>query len=285
MPSPADIAHLAPSVVRIRADNPSPLTGTGSNCYILHGEDGAAVLVDAGPARGWHIGAIHTALAGASLTAILITHPHLDHSGGAAQLSAQTGAKVYSFGAPKGRNNSASEGTDFTHRPDIALANGAQVTLAGLTITAIQTPGHMQGHLCFGWRDILFSGDHVMGWASTLVAPPEGDMAAYRASLRALLGLNYARYFPGHGEVIETPKARIAELIAHRDLRERQILAALTLGPASAATLAASIYTEIPAPLMPAAAQSVQAHLIELAAKGQVHSARGPQGAVIYTLN
>ncbi len=265
--------HFPPDVLRLRAGNPSPLTGTGSNSYLLRGA-GGAVLVDAGPALPAHVAQILAALQGAPLQAILITHPHLDHSGAAPALAAATGAVIYSFG-PAARHRSASQdGADFTHHPDVHLAEG-QITLAGLDITVVHTPGHMQGHLCFGLRDMLFSGDHVMGWASSLVASPEGDMAAYRASLRRLQGAGFRHYFPGHGEGIADPEARLADLIAHRNLREAQIIAALGAGPLGAADLARNIYTGLPQPLLTAAAQNVLAHLIELAAMGRAHC-KGP---------
>jgi len=261
--------QIAPDVARLRADNPSPLTGTGSNSYLIFGT-GGAVLVDAGPDLPAHQSAIMAALNGTPLRAILITHPHLDHSGGARAMARQTGAVVYSHGPALRHDGGSSEGADFDHAPDIAVQIGEQITVAGLRVSVLHTPGHMHGHLCFGLRDLLFSGDHVMGWSTTLVAPPEGDMAAYRASLRRLQAHDFARYLPGHGEVIENPAARLGELIAHRDQREAQILAALAQGAATATDLAARIYSGLAPALLPAAALNVQAHLIELARAGRV---------------
>ncbi len=263
------IQPIAPDVFRIKADNPSPLTGTGTNSYLLRGTDGA-VLIDPGPDTPAHLGAILAALAGEVLQAILITHPHVDHSAAAPKLAAITGAQIYSFGPAPKYDAAAQEGADLTHYPDITLPDGAQIVLAGLPIDVIHTPGHMQGHLCFGWQGTLFSGDHVMGWATSLVSPPEGDMAAYRASLRKLQGQDYARYLPGHGEAIENPKARLAELIAHRDMREAQIRAALKSSPATALEIAAQVYHDIPDALRPAAARNVLAHLIELTQRALV---------------
>lgn len=280
----SEISHVAPDVLRLRAANPSPLTGTGTNCYLLHGGDGA-VLIDAGPDLDGHIAAILAALNGLPLRAILITHPHLDHSAAAPRLAAQTGAKVYSFGPPARHDGAGQEGADFAHIPDIELRDGAQISFGDIAITALHTPGHMQGHLCFAYRDILFSGDHVMGWATSLVGPPEGDMAAYRASLRKLQGLPFARFLPGHGEAVESPAARLDYLIDHRNQREAQILAALAAGPASAESIAARIYTDIPPALLPAAAQNVLAHLIELAAGGQVQGPQSPTRSGVFSLS
>lgn len=288
-PFAADAAPSMPfalgrGVLRIRAHNPSPLTGTGSNCYVLHGSSGAA-LIDAGVDLPQHIDAIMAALAGEKLHAILITHPHLDHSGGAPKLAALTGAALYSAGpAARHKGQSGTEGADFAHRPDVLVHHGAVLTVAGLQITAWHTPGHMQGHLCYGCGDTLFSGDHVMGWATSLVAPPEGDMAAYRASLQMLQSAGYTRYLPGHGEPIDDPKARLNYLITHRNQREAQIIAALAAGTASAVTLADIIYTDLPPALLPAAALNVLAHLIELSAQGRARAAIGADGPDCNTL-
>lgn len=260
---------LAPDVLRVRADNPSAMTGTGSNCYLVFGPNGA-VLIDAGPDLAGHIGAVLAGLGGAALRAILITHAHIDHTGAAPALAAATGARVYSYGPAPRLHDGSGEGVDGAHMPDHLLQADCPLLLAGLQFSVIHTPGHMQGHLCFGLRDMLFSGDHVMGWSSSLVAPPHGDMADYRASLTKLSRLAYARYFPGHGDIITDPKARLADLAHHRTQREGQILAALADGPANATTLARAIYTDLAPYLLPAAAQNVLAHLIELASLGRL---------------
>ena len=277
------ISRIAPDVLRLRAANPSPLTGSGTNCYLLCGGDGA-VLIDAGPDLDGHIAATLAALNGVALHAILITHPHLDHSAAAPRLAAQTGARIYSFGPPTRHGGAGQEGADFAHHPDVVLGNGAQINVGDIAMTALHTPGHMQGHLCFGYRDVLFSGDHVMGWATSLVGPPEGDMAEYRANLRKLQGLPYARYLPGHGEAVEDPAARLDYLIQHRNQREAQILAALDGGPASAQSMAANIYADVPPALLPAAAQNVLAHLIELAAMGRVQGPQSPTRSCVFAL-
>ncbi len=269
--------QIAPDVLRLRAQNPSAMTGTGTNSYLIWGQDGSAVVIDPGPDLDSHFDALMTALNGARVAGILLTHAHLDHSALAPRLGAQTGAQVMSFGAA-GLQRHGGEGVDQGHSPDVLLREGPLI-LGAIDLQVWHTPGHMQGHLCFGLRDMLFSGDHVMGWATSIVAPPEGDMAAYRASLRKLQGLSYARYMPGHGEGVDDPFARLAYLIDHRNQREAQVLSALAAqGAASADSIAAAVYTDTPTALLPAAALNVLAHLIELAARGAVEGiGNGPE--------
>ncbi|WP_054004747.1 MBL fold metallo-hydrolase [Cypionkella psychrotolerans] len=280
---------IATGVRRIRAANPSPMTGTGTNTYVLHGADGA-VVIDPGPALPDHLAAVLAAVQGAPVRAILVTHPHLDHSGLVPELQAATGAQVYGFGgALAGRSalmqrlaaaglQGGGEGVDAGFVPDVLVADGAVLALAGLQIEALHTPGHMGGHLCFALGDALFSGDHVMGWASTLISPPDGDMSAYMASLRRLQAQHWRRFWPGHGETIADPTLRLAELAAHRHARETAICAALQAGPARPADLAAQLYTDTPPALLPAAARNILAHLIDLHDRNVVFSTE-PLGA------
>ena len=267
--------QVAAGVWRIRADNPSPMTGTGTNSYVLHGPDGA-VVIDPGPALPAHLAALLAAVGNVPLRAILVTHPHLDHSALVGELQAATGAQVYGFGsAAAGRSalmqrlaaaglQGGGEGVDAGFAPDVLVADGAVLALAGLQIAAVHTPGHMGGHLCFALGDDLFSGDHVMGWASTLISPPDGDMSAYMASLQRLAARAWRQFWPGHGETITDPAARLAELAAHRRARETAICAALQAGPARPAALASLLYTDTPTTLLPAAARNILAHLIDL---------------------
>ncbi|MBA4491930.1 MBL fold metallo-hydrolase [Paracoccus sp. S1E-3] len=258
----------------ILAPNPSPLTGPGTNTFLL-GEAEIAVI-DPGPDIASHHAAILQAGRG-RITHILVTHAHLDHSAGAAALSAATGAPVLAFGdADAGRSPmmqslvetaGGGEGRDTAFRPDRLLRDGDRIEGADWVLTAIHTPGHMGNHLSFLWEDRLFCGDVILGWSSTLISPPDGDLLDYFRSLDRIAALRPARLLPAHGDPVAGPLPRIAELRAHRQDRTAQILAALRDGPAKAADLAAQIY-DIPPPLLPAAARNVLAHLIALTQLG-----------------
>lgn len=287
--------ELAAGVWRVRAENAGPMTGSGTNTYVLHGR-GGAVVIDPGPALPAHLASVLAALRGAPLRGILLTHPHLDHCGLVAGLKAVTAAPVYGFGgALAGRSGlmqrlaaaglqGGGEGVDAGFAPDILLADGAVLTLAGLQIEAIHTPGHMGAHLCFALGQDLFSGDHVMGWASSLISPPDGDMAAYMASLARLAARDWRQFWPGHGETIADPVARLAALTAHRRAREAAICAALRTAPARPTALAAQLYTDTPPALLPAATRNILAHLVDLHDRNVVTCA-GPLGPdAVFTL-
>jgi len=224
-----------------------------------------------------HLAAILTATdGGRRISHILVTHSHVDHSPLARPLSEVTGAPVLAFG-DSGAGRSArmanlsltadlggGEGVDHAFWPDQRLADGDVLKTAEWQVRAIATPGHFSNHLCFAWQDCLFSGDHVMGWATTLVSPPDGDLTAFMQSLARLQGRNDRRYYPGHGGPVEDPEGMLAHQIAHRKSREAQILEALKDGPATPMALARRIYTEIPPALIPAAARNVFSHLLDL---------------------
>lgn len=262
--------ELAPGLRRLRAPNPSALTGTGTNTYLLGMSD--LVVIDPGPELDRHLSAILAATRGQRIRQIVVTHAHRDHSALAPRLAALTGAEVLAFGTARDGISPAmaalpelaggtGEGLDLTFTPDRKLVEGDR--LAG-TLEVLHTPGHLGGHLCLALGDLLFSGDHVMGWASSTVSPPEGDMGAYMASLGRLQDKAWRRFLPGHGEPVEDPAARLAELIAHRLRRETEVLAALEAGPATPSALTALIYRDIPQGLWPAATRNVLAHLLDL---------------------
>ncbi len=286
-PVPGMAETLAPGLRRILAPNPSPMTYRGTNTYLI-GTRGIAVI-DPGPDDASHLRAILAALGpGQYVTHILITHTHRDHSPLARPLAAATGAPVLAFGnASAGRSAimerlaadgmiRGGEGIDADFAPDTCLGDGESVVGDGWQIEAIWTPGHFGNHLCFAWGDAIFTGDLVMGWASSLVSPPDGDAAQFVASCRRLRARGAHVLHSGHGAPIADPAARLDWLIAHRAAREAAILAQLRHAPGTAATLAAAIYTDTPAKLMPAAARNVLAHLIDLSARGMV----APDGAI-----
>lgn len=278
-PPPVGVARdLGRGVRVILAPNPSPMTHWGTNTYLL-GRRRLAVI-DPGPDDPAHLAAILDALRpGQSISHILVTHAHRDHSPLATPLSEATGAPVLAYGdARAGRSAvmtrlaasgriGGGEGVDAGFAPDLVLCDGEVVTGDGWQVTARWTPGHFGNHLSFQSGTDMFSGDLVMGWASTLISPPDGDLTQFHDSCAKLARLRPRRLLPGHGAPVTSPKARIDWLRAHRCAREAAILGALADGPADAATLAGRIYTDIPEHLLPAAARNVLAHLVDLTQK------------------
>lgn len=273
---PPLVARLAPGVRRVTAPNPSPMTFTGTQTYIVG--DGDVSVIDPGPAIPAHMDAILAGLQPTERVArILVTHSHLDHSPLARPLAEATGAPILAAGPSDwGRSPvmealgdavGGGEGVDPDFAPDERIKGGDVID--GIEVLA--TPGHMANHLSFVWGDALFSGDLVMGWSTSLVSPPDGDMTAFFASLEMLQARHDRIYYPGHGDPVTAPQSRCAELIAHRRGREAQILDALAqIGPASADTLARHIYTDVDPALLPAAARNVLAHLIDLASASRI---------------
>lgn len=295
-PEPGRAVPVAPDLRRILAPNPSPMTHWGTNTFLIG--TGNVAVIDPGPDNAGHLQAILGALAPEErITHIFVTHSHLDHSPLARPLARACGAPVLGFGpSDAGRSDlmrdlaaqgglAGGEGIDTAFRPDIALTDGETIDGGDWSITAIHTPGHMSNHLSFAWRDTVFTGDHVMGWASTLISPPDGDMSQYMASLDRLAALGAARFYPAHGLTVENPSARLAELIAHRRGREAAILAALTRRPGSAADLAARLYTDTPPALLGAAARNVFAHLLDLSARGLTESKGIPGTESVFSLS
>ncbi len=260
---------VAPLVRRILARNPGPFTFRGTGTYVVG--RGKVAVIDPGPDLAEHVAALLAALAGETVTHILVTHTHRDHSPAAAALKAATAAPTLGFG-PHGVIGEAVEaGADLAFAPDIVLRDGDVVEGAGWRLAAVHTPGHTANHLCFALAEerTLFSGDHVMGWSTTVISPPDGDMRDYMRSLERLRGRDDAVYWPTHGGAIADPQAHVAALIAHRRARRDAVLAALAAGPARPADLVPTVYAELDPRLAGAAARSLLAHLIELAQEGR----------------
>jgi glyoxylase-like metal-dependent hydrolase (beta-lactamase superfamily II) len=266
------ITPLAAGLLRLRAANPSPLTGSGTNTYVLGTE--SLAVIDPGPDDDTHLAAILAATGGRAVSHILVTHAHRDHSALAPRLSAATGAEVLAFGsATDGIRprlaavpglSSSGEGLDLAFTPDRRIADGDKIHGPDWSLRVLHTPGHLASHVCLALGDLLFSGDHVMGWATTIVSPPEGDMGDYMASLDRLGQTAWQRLLPGHGDPVDDPAARIRELADHRQLRARQVLNALADSPATASDLTPRLYQDVPKTLWPAAERNVLAHLIDL---------------------
>ena len=266
-----------PGIRRVLAPNPSPLTGEGTNTWIIGGD--RLAVIDPGPAMAGHLEAILAAVGDTPVEAVFVTHAHADHCALAPALARATGAPVLAFGDAKARTKArdaagdlpgTAEGHVAGFVPDIALADGAVWQGAAGEVRALHTPGHLGDHLSLLWEGVAFSGDHVMGWATSVIAPPEGNMGDYMASLAKLGAEGAVRLFPGHGPAVTDPAARIAALAAHRRAREAAILDALGRGPARIDALVATLYRDVASELHAAAAQNVLAHLLDLHTRGCV---------------
>jgi glyoxylase-like metal-dependent hydrolase (beta-lactamase superfamily II) len=260
---PGESVAIAPNVVRLTAPNPGVMTGPGTNSYIVGTRELA--VIDPGPAIESHIDALRAAV-GERLKWILCTHTHLDHSPAAAALKAATGARI--AGMPTAQDGRQ----DGEFVPDRVLAEGDRVSVDGLTLRAVFTPGHVANHLCYLLEEqkLLFTGDHVMQGSTVVISPPGGDMQAYLASLDKLLGLELAALAPGHGHVITTPHEEARRLIAHRLGREKKVADALARrNPATLDELVPYAYDDVSEKLYPVAKRSLHAHLIKLEKEGR----------------
>ena len=269
--------QVSPLIRRVLARNASPFSYTGTQTYIVgHGD---VAVIDPGPLGDdpAHVGALAGILADERVAAIMCTHTHRDHSPAAAPLAKATGGPVIGC-APlviedDGPRSDAS--FDRTYAPDRVLADGDQVTGSGWTLTAVHTPGHTSNHLCFALAEekALFSGDHIMGWSTTVVSPPDGDMADYMRSLALLIDRDDAIYYPAHGPAVENPQRLARGMMLHRKQRENQILKLLGDGTHAIPAMVAVMYKSIDKRLHPAAGRSVLAHLYDLAERGMVSCA------------
>jgi glyoxylase-like metal-dependent hydrolase (beta-lactamase superfamily II) len=265
--------QLEPLVRRVLAANPSAFTFTGTQTYLVGTGDSIAVI-DPGPDEADHLDALIAAIGAARVAAIVCTHTHRDHSPAAAPLSAITGAPIIGCAALVLDDNGprADASFDTTYAPDRVLADGEQLTGPDWTLTAVTTPGHTSNHLCYalGQSGALFTGDHIMGWSTTVVAPPDGDMAAYMDSLQKIHDRDDRVHYPAHGPQIDNPRQFARGLIGHRRQRERQILALLAEAPQSIAEMVPRMYKAVAQELWGAAGRSVLAHLIDCERRGLV---------------
>jgi len=279
-------SELSPKIRRVIAENSSAFTLHGTGTYIVG--RGEVAVIDPGPYDEKHIDAILRATAGERITHILVTHTHSDHSPGAALLKAKTGAKTYGFG-PHGSGKPGmkpEQDGDMDFTPDVKISDNEIIEGKDWTVKAIHTPGHLSNHLCFELIEekTLFSGDHVMGWSTSIVSPPDGDMVQYMASLEKLLDYDHALYWPTHGPAITDPHPFVRGLITHRHGRMDQIRNCLKSGAMDIPSMVKQMYTDVPEYLHPAAARSVYSHIIMLVETGEVKTDGGIEVTSIYQL-
>ncbi|WP_446698113.1 MBL fold metallo-hydrolase [Aurantiacibacter sp. D1-12] len=267
-----DLEQLEPLVARVLAPNASPYTYTGTQTYLVGTEDLA--VIDPGPDDPAHIHAILRAVDGRPIRAIMCTHTHRDHSPAAAPLAKQTGAPIVGCAPLRfaGDGGDVEAAFDQDYEPDRVLQDGETMTGTGWTLTALFTPGHISNHLCFALEETgaVFTGDHVMGWSTSVIVPPDGDMADYVASLHKLYEREDRIYYPAHGPAVEKPRQLVRGTIGHRKAREAQIIKLLGEASQPIEDLVARMYSGVDKRLWPAAQMSVWAHLIDLEHRGMV---------------
>lgn len=269
--------RLEPLVARVLAANPSPFTYTGTQTYLVGTSDLA--VIDPGPDLPEHLDALLAAIAGVPVRAILCTHTHRDHSPASRALAAATGAPIIGC-APLALDDDGPRSDaafDRDYAPDRVLADGERVSGTGWTLEAVATPGHTSNHLCFALMEsgALFTGDHIMGWSTSVVAPPDGDMGAYMASLDKLLAREDRVYYPAHGPEVTTPHRLTRGMMGHRKQREGQILRLLDAGTGAIPDMVERMYVGLDSRLTGAAGRSVLAHLIDLRNRGLVAEKAG----------
>jgi glyoxylase-like metal-dependent hydrolase (beta-lactamase superfamily II) len=288
---PDRVHDIAPGVRAIAADNPGPFTFKGTISYIVG--RGHVAMIDPGPDDPAHIAALLDAVHGETVTHIFVTHTHRDHSPAAAEIKKATGAKVFAQGPHRparplhtGEVRRLDASADMDFHPDISLADGETVSGQGWTLQAVATPGHTANHMAYAFKegDLLFAGDHVMAWSTTIVAPPDGAMSDYMASLQKLARRGEALYLSGHGAPVRDAPRYVQYLIRHRQAREASILHRLGKGAADIPTIVRAVYIGLDPRLMGAAALSVLAHLEQLVARGAVITEGPPSIAGTYRL-
>jgi hydroxyacylglutathione hydrolase len=276
-PAPGEAEHLAPGLRRVLCGNASPFTYRGTNSWILG--RGRVAVVDPGPEDAAHLAALLAATAGERVTHILVTHTHRDHSPGARALAQATGAPILGCGPHRTPPAEAAEGGDHAHVPDREMEDGEALEGEDWRVEAIATPGHCANHLCCAVpsHDVLLSGDHVMSWSTSVVSPPDGDMADYMRSLGRLAGRSERLFLPGHGPPLPEPARFVAGLAAHRREREARVIEALeAAGEASAEALVPAVYgPHLDPRLVRGAARSLLAHLLKLGAEDEAEQSGG----------
>jgi len=286
---PGQVEEVVPGVRRILCNNPSPFTFKGTMSYIVG--QGKVAVVDPGPEDQAHVAALLNAVRGETVTHILVTHTHRDHSLAVPRIKAATGAQVFAEGPHRaarplhtGEVNPLEGSGDMAFQPDQVLYDGELVSGPGWTIEAVTTPGHTANHMAFAYKeaDVLFSGDHVMGWSTSIVAPPDGAMSDYMASLQKLTRRKEDIYLPGHGPAVRDARRFVPYYIRHREAREASILHRLTKSATDIPTLVRAIYIGIDPRLVRAAGLSVMAHLEDLVARGLVATEGPPSIDGIY---
>ena len=276
--TPGEAVAISPLVRRVLANNPSPYTFKGTSTFIVgHGQ---VAIIDPGPDDDAHLAALLHAVRGETVTHIFVTHSHADHSPLVRRLKAATGAQAYAQGAveaPPSTGLRLDASIDHGFAPDVTLADGATVSGAGWALTALFTPGHMSNHMCFALKEeqALFAGDHVMAWATSVIAPPDGNMAQYFASLRKLLDRDDRIYHPGHGPSKPDPLPLVRGFLSHRRMREEAIRARVAEGARTIEAIVAAIYADVDPKLHGAAALSARAHLDHLVEQGKLRVTDG----------
>lgn len=279
-----NVVELSPLVRRLVADNSSPFTFTGTCSYIVG--RGTVAIIDPGPARPGHIEALLAAVANETVSHIVVSHTHIDHSPGARLVQAATGAPIVGCGPHRasrpladGEANTMEGSGDMEHAPDLQMREGDSITGPGWTLQAIETPGHTANHLAFSLpeEETLFSADHVMAWSTTVVGPPDGSMTDFMASLEKLRGRQDRVYWPGHGGPVRDPQRFLRALIGHRRAREASILARLKAGDRKITEIVPAIYPGLKPALLRAAGLSTFAHLEDLVTRGLAVTDDAPQ--------
>ena len=285
------VDRVSPLIRRVIADNPGPFTFTGTGTYIVgRSEPGAGVaVIDPGPPDPDHLAALLRAVEGQTVSHVLVTHTHRDHAPLARPFAEAVGAPVLAARPPVHTIHASGgldEDDDDSFAPDVILEGGETLAGDGWTMEALSTPGHASNHMAFVLRDenALFSGDHVMGWSTTVVAPPDGDMAAYMASLEAVIERRFTTIWPTHGAPVTDPGPFLEAYRAHRLGREAQVLARLAAGDRKIGDMVPALYASVDPGLWPAASLSVWAHLIALEQAGRVRARPGPAIDADWTL-